>query len=104
LTLPFALKSPAQVYLAPITHYQTLAAWDLTRGSARFMANSIGFAYVIQNWLGRRFIGYHRLRSGGDLRAGLVLHPKQETDAAQYGCRTDLAEPVHPHSLDVYLL
>ena len=52
LTLPFALKSPAQVYLAPITHYQTLAAWDLTRGSASFMANSIGFAYVIQNWLG----------------------------------------------------
>jgi hypothetical protein len=56
LTLPFAFQSPAQVFLAPLTQYQALAAWDLTRGTMSFMANSIGFSYVLQNLSGPKIL------------------------------------------------
>ena len=58
LNVPFALQSPAQVFLAPLAHYQELAAWDLTRGPASFMASSIGFSYVLQNWLGPKVLSF----------------------------------------------
>ena len=58
LNLPFALQSPYQVFLAPLAHYQELAAWDLGRGPASFMANSIGFSYVLQTWLGPKILSF----------------------------------------------
>jgi len=58
LNLPFALQSPYQVFLAPLAHYQELAAWDLGRGPLSFMANSIGFSYVLQTWLGPKILSF----------------------------------------------
>jgi hypothetical protein len=58
LNLPFAIQSPAQVFLAPLAHYQVLAAWDIARGPVSFMANSIGFSYVLQNWLGPQVLSF----------------------------------------------
>lgn len=56
LNLPFALQSLAQVFLAPLAYYQAVAAWDFTRGPASFMAHSVGFSYVLQNWLGPKVL------------------------------------------------
>jgi hypothetical protein len=58
LNLPFAIQSPAQVFLAPLAHYQELAAWDFTRGPVSFMANSVGFSYVLQTWLGPGILSF----------------------------------------------
>lgn len=52
LTLPFAVQSPAQMFLTPIEHYQSLAAVDFNLGPQSYMTYSIGFAYILQKLAG----------------------------------------------------
>jgi hypothetical protein len=41
-----------------LAHYQELAAWDLGRGPLSFMANSVGFSYLLQTWWGPKILSY----------------------------------------------